>query len=262
MTNRSHKAKYNKLDLIFNSLAAPSRRKILDIVKNNPGIHVNKLTEHFDFSRYAVMKHLKILEEAELILSKRSSRYKTLYINAVPIQIIYDRWISKYSALWTKNLLELKYQLEEENKIMTQSDLKHMFVIYIKTTKEKLWDALTNPEMTSQYYYGSKIKSNLETGSTIEYILKDENGKETAPVSGVIKEIIPYQRLVHTFDFHDQSDSPSRVAFEIEESDMGLKLTVIHDQFEGETTTFKEVGEGWPYILSGLKTVLETGKSL
>jgi len=250
------------LDKIFYSLAAPSRRKILDIVKNNPGIHINKLTEHFEFSRYAVMKHLKILEDAELILSKRSSRYKTLYINAVPIQTIYDRWISKYSALWTKNLSELKYQLEEENKIMTQSDLKHIFVIYIKTTKEKLWDALTNPEMTSQYYYGSKIKSNMEKGSTIEFIIKDEEGQENAAVSGVIEEIIPYKRLVHTFDFHDQEDSPSRVAFEIEETEMGLKLTVIHDKFESETTTFKEVGEGWPYILSGLKTLLETGSPL
>ena len=103
------------MDKIFNALAAPSRRKILDIVKNHAGINVNELTEHFEFSRYAVMKHLKILEEAELILSRRSSRYKTLYINAVPIQTIYDRWISKYSALWTKNLAELKYQLEEEN---------------------------------------------------------------------------------------------------------------------------------------------------
>jgi len=250
------------VDKIFNSLAAPSRRKILDIVKNNPGIHVNKLTEYFEFSRYAVMKHLKILEEAELILSKRSSRYKVLFINAIPIQTIYDRWISKYSALWTKNLSALKYQLEEENKIMTETDPKHMFVIYIKTTKEKLWDALTNPDMTSKYYFGSRIKSDLKKGSTIEYIMKDVEGQETVPVSGVIEEVIPYKRLVHTFDYHGLGDTPSRVTFDIEETDMGLKLTLVHDQFESETDTYKEIIEGWPYIISGLKTVLETGKPL
>lgn len=234
----------------------------MDIVKNNPGIHINKLTEHFDFSRYAVMKHLKILEEAELILSKRSSRYKTLYINAIPIQTIYDRWISKYSALWTTNLSELKYQLEEENKIMNQSDLKHIFVIYIKTTKEKLWDALTNPEMTSQYYFESRIKSDLEKGSTIEFIIKDEKGQESVPVSGIIEEIDPYNRLVYTFDHLGSGDVPSRVSFDIEDTDRGLKLSVVHDKFEGETDTYREVGNGWPYILSGLKTVLETGSPL
>jgi len=250
------------LDNIFNSLAAPSRRKILDIVKNNPGIYVNKLTEHFEFSRYAVMKHLKILEEAELILSKRSSRYKTLYINAVPIQTIYDRWISKYSALWTKNLSELKYNLEEEINIMTQSDLKHMFVIYIKTTKEKLWDALTNPEMTSQYYYGSKIKSQFTIGSTIEYLLDDESGKEYPAVYGEILEIETNKKLVHSFSFNDNDDEPSRATFEIEEVEQGVKLTLTHDNFESETTTYNEVVQGWPLIISGLKTVLETGAGL
>ncbi len=86
----------------------------------------------------------------------------------------------------------------------------------IKTTKEKLWDALTNPEMTSQYYFGSRIKSDLKKGSSIEYIIKDDEGKETAPVSGVIEEIIPYKRLVHTFDYHDFEETPSRVTFNIE----------------------------------------------
>ena len=248
------------MDKIFNSLAAPSRRNILDIVKNNPGIHVNKLTEHFDFSRYAVMKHLKILEEAELILSKRSSRYKTLYINAIPIQTIYDRWISKYSALWTKNLSALKYQLEEENIIMTQTNLKHIFVIYIRTTKEKLWDALTNPEMTSQYYYGSKIKSQFTVGSSIEYLLENESGIEYAAVYGEIIEIEKNKKLVHSFRFKSNDDKPSKATFEIEEVEQGVKLTLTHDSFESETVTYNEVTQGWPLIISGLKSVLETGK--
>ena len=234
----------------------------MDIVKNNPGIYVNKLTEHFDFSRYAVMKHLKILEEAELIVSKRSSRYKVLYINAIPIQTIYDRWISKYSALWTKSLSSLKYRLEEENKIMAQTDPKYIFVIYIKTTKEKLWDALTNPEMTSKYYYGSKIKSQFTTGSSIEYLLPDESGKEYSAVYGEIIEIEKNKKLVHSFSFGSNDDKPSKATFEIEEVEQGVKLTLTHDNFDSETTTYKEVIQGWPLIISGLKTLLETGGSL
>ena len=250
------------MDKIFSALAAPSRRKILDIVKNNPGIYVNKLTEHFDFSRYAVMKHLKILEEVELIVSKRSSRYKVLYINAVPIQTIYDRWISKYSARWTKNLSALKYQLEEENKIMTQIDPKYIFVIYIKTTKEKLWDALTNPEMTSKYYYKSKIRSHFTIGSSIEYLLEDESGKDYSAVYGEIIDIEKNKKLVHSFSFHSNDDQPSRATFEIEEVEQGVKLTLTHDNFDSETITYKEVIQGWPLIISGLKTLLETGKLL
>ena len=145
---------------------------------------------------------------------------------------------------------------------MTATGPKHIFVIYIKTTKEKLWDALTNPEMTSQYYFGSKIRTDLKKGSSIEFIIKDEKGQETIPVSGVIEEVIPNKRLVYTFDYHEYDDTPSMVAFDIEETDMGLKLTVTHDHFEGETATYKEVFEGWSYILSGLKTLLETGASL
>ena len=250
------------MDRVFNALAAPSRRKILDIVKNNPGINVNQLTEHFDFSRYAVMKHLKILKEAELIVAKRSTRYKVLYINAMPIQTIYDRWISKYSALWAENLSQLKYQLEKENNIMTQPELKHVFVTYIKTTKEKLWDALTNPEMTSKYYYGSRIRSELIPGSSVEFVVTDGKGNESVPVLGVIEEVITYERLSYSFEFPAFGDKPSRVTYSIEETEMGLKLTLLHDQFESETTTYKEVIDGWPFILSGLKTVIETGNPL
>lgn len=234
----------------------------MDIVKNNPGIHVKKLTKHFEFSRYAVMKHLKILENADLIVPQKVGKNKNLYLNAISIQTIYDRWISGFSALWAEKITTLKYQLEEGDKIMTQEDLKYVFVTYIKTTKEKLWDALTNPKITKQYFFGSPIRSDFKKGSPIEFIIKDEKGHDKIGISGVIKELIPYKRIVHTFKFHDKDDLPSRVTYEIEETDKGLKLTVIHDQFEGKTATYNDVIEGWPYILSGLKTVLETGKPL
>ncbi|NIV11000.1 MAG: helix-turn-helix domain-containing protein, partial [Aliifodinibius sp.] len=136
------------MDKIFRALSDPSRRKILDIVKNNPGINVNDITEFFDFSRYAVMKHLKILEDTELIISQRSGKFKKLYINVMPIQLIYDRWISQYSEMWAKNLSSLKHSLEQEDFTMSQTNPRHVFVVYIKSTKEKVWEALTNPEKT------------------------------------------------------------------------------------------------------------------
>lgn len=250
------------MDKIFRALSDPSRRKILDIVKNDPGINVNKISEYFDFTRYAVMKHLNILEEAELIVPQRVGKFKKLYINVMPIQMVYDRWISKYSELWAKNLSSLKHSLEKEDTAMSQQNLSHVFVLYIKTKKEKLWEALTDPEKTRQYFYGTAIKSDLKKGSTIEYKSTDREGKENIALFGEITEVVPYKRLVHTFNFPGNDDKTTRAVYEIEEVDSGVKLTLTHDQFPEVNETYKSVGEGWPFILSGLKTLLETGKPL
>ena len=97
---------------VFQALASTSRRKILDIVKDNPGCSVNSVCEHFDMSRIAVMKHLRVLEDAELILSDKNGRTRELFFNTVPIQMIYDRWTTEFSSLWAKSLTAVKYKLE------------------------------------------------------------------------------------------------------------------------------------------------------
>jgi DNA-binding transcriptional ArsR family regulator len=103
------------MDDIFKALADPSRRKILDLVRDHPGINVNDLSEHFDFSRFATMKHLRILESAKLILAKKEWKDKRLYLNAVPIRKIYERWISKYEGEWSSSLIKLKNNIEKDN---------------------------------------------------------------------------------------------------------------------------------------------------
>ncbi len=248
------------MEKIFKALADSSRREILDIVKNSPGITINEITEYFEFSRFAVMKHMKILEEANLIVPRKEGKFKKLYINAVPIQMISDRWISKFSIKWAKSLTSLKYKLEEESQ-MSQQELKHVFVTYIKTTKEKLWQALTDGEITPKYFFGTTIKSDFTPGSSLEFHgIKDD--KHYVPVAGEVLEVIPQKKLVHTFAQYDNDDKPSRVTYEIEEVNGNVKFTVIHDQFEEINTTYNSVQEGWPYILSGLKTYLETNTTL
>ena len=103
------------MDDVFKALADSSRRKILDIVLGSPGINVNELTEHFEFSRYATMKHLRVLEDAKLIISKREWKDKRLYLNAVPIRLIYERWIRKYEGQWASSLINLKIIAERED---------------------------------------------------------------------------------------------------------------------------------------------------
>jgi len=257
VTKQSHEI----MDKIFKALSDKNRRQILDLVKKKPGINVNELTEYFEFSRFAVMKHLKIMVEAELIVPQKSGKNKLLYINPMPIQYIYDRWISKFSQVWASSLSQLKYSLEEEGE-KVENNLKHIFVTYIKTDVKKVWKALTSGELTKKYYHGSEMRSALTLGSSIDFIVLDEDGKEVSAVKGKILEVIPNKKLSHTFEFHSNEDKPTRVTFELEEVEGMVKLTLTHDEFEGETETYKSVFEGWSYILSGLKTYLETGNTL
>lgn len=100
------------MEAVFQALAHRDRRKILDIVKNAPGCCVNDVSAHFESSRIAVMKHLKVLEQAGMIVSRKEGRHRRLYHNTVPIQMIYDRWTSEYSVLWASRLTQIKYAVE------------------------------------------------------------------------------------------------------------------------------------------------------
>ena len=100
------------MDAVFKALASPVRRRILDVLKRSPGSNVNAVCAHFDISRIAVMKHLGVLEEADLVLSEKDGRERKLHFNVVPIQQIYDRWTTEYSALWARRLTALKYRVE------------------------------------------------------------------------------------------------------------------------------------------------------
>lgn len=245
---------------VFRALGDPSRRRMLDLIKAHPGISVGELSASFSFTRYGVMKHLRNLSEAGLVTSERDGKHRRLYINVIPIQTIYDRWISKYSAMWASKLTGLKYSLENTKTAMSTS-LKHRYVIYIRTTPEDLWNAITNPDLTQQYFHNTRVESGFAAGSPIDYMLEKDGGTRSA-LTGEVVEIIPFKRLVHTFLFASADEAPSRVTYEIEEVGDLVKLTLTHDQFDGETETYKSVSEGWPPVLSSLKTLLETGRAL
>ncbi|WP_295692089.1 helix-turn-helix transcriptional regulator [uncultured Maricaulis sp.] len=101
------------MDAVFQALANATRREMLDIVRDDPGISVGAVASRFDVSRIAVMRHLSVLEEAGLVISDKRGRTRHLYMNAVPIQMIHDRWTSEYSALWAGRMLDIKYLAEQ-----------------------------------------------------------------------------------------------------------------------------------------------------
>ncbi len=103
------------MDQVLQALSNGTRRRILDIVRENPGCNVSLVASHFDTSRIAIMKHLRLLEEASLLITEKQGRSRLLYQNLVPIQLIYDRWTSDYAAFWAGHLADLKYRVESLN---------------------------------------------------------------------------------------------------------------------------------------------------
>jgi uncharacterized protein YndB with AHSA1/START domain len=143
-------------------------------------------------------------------------------------------------------------------------DLTLTYETYIKTTPEQLWEALTNPGITVLYDFGSAVESTWQTGTRIVY--RTEGGRGDIAVQGDLVEVDAPQKLVHTWeeawDAESAKDEPSRVTYDIAALGEVCKLTVVHDRFAGRTKTYTMVAPAWPMILSGLKTVLETGAPL
>jgi uncharacterized protein YndB with AHSA1/START domain len=135
--------------------------------------------------------------------------------------------------------------------------------VFIRTTAERLWQALTDPMMTERYFFGGRVACD-SWGAGQPYAYLDANGTEL--IRGEVIAAEEPTRLVMTFsalwDDDVAGDGPSRCTFEITPLGEVCKLTVLHDDFDAETATFREVRGGWPWIASGLKSLLETGEPL
>ncbi len=246
------------MELVFKALSHPGRRALLDRLFARDGQTLGELCAAFELSRYGVMKHLRVLEAAELVVTRRAGREKLHFLNPVPIRLVHDRWITKYAEPWVGAMGELKSRLEGH----IMSSPKHVYEVYIRTTPEKLWQAITDPGFTSRYFYGTRVESDWKVGSTV--IHRAEGGEVN--LDGKVLAIEPGRKLVTSFrSVHDPEaakDRPSRVTWEITPLGDVCKLSLVHDDFDGETKTYRMVGLGWNPVLSGLKTLLETGTPL
>jgi uncharacterized protein YndB with AHSA1/START domain len=243
---------------VFRALAAPPRRRLLDELFKEDGQTLSALERRLPMTRFGVMKHLRVLEEAGLVVTKKRGREKLHFLNPVPIRLVHDRWVSKYAEPWAATLSNLKQRLEDKT-------MEKVFEIYIKTTPERLWEAITNPEMRSKYTFGLWITSDWKPGSSY----KGAAGRATiAPNTAILEgenlEVDPPRRLVQSFRalWSDdvKAEGTSRVTWEIEPVGDSCRLTVTHDQLRDGANS--ELYGGWPMILSGLKTLLETGEML
>jgi DNA-binding transcriptional ArsR family regulator/uncharacterized protein YndB with AHSA1/START domain len=249
---------------VFRALADPTRRAILDRLFARDGQSLGEIERAFDMSRFGVMKHLRVLEEAGLVTTHRAGRSKLHYLNPVPIQELQQRWIHKFAAGATAALLGLRDNLEKgaDMSATAVASPSQVFAIFIRTSREQLWQALTESDYTLKYYFASSVESDWEPGSPLLYKI----GDNTAIVAEVV-EATPPEKLVTTFDaqWDDavRADPPSRITWTLEDAGAGVsKLTVVHEGFAGQTATAEQVAGGMPLILSGLKTLLETGAPL
>jgi uncharacterized protein YndB with AHSA1/START domain/DNA-binding transcriptional ArsR family regulator len=261
-------------DDIFKALADPTRRGLLDALFERDGQTLSALEERLPMTRFGVMKHLRVLEDAGLVVTRKVGREKLHFLNAVPIRLIHDRWVNKYSERWAVALTDLKRGLEE--KAMNTIDVRHqvplvqspagegamaVFEIYIKTTPEQLWQAITDPKLRAKYNFGVAVQSDWTPGSRY---LGSAAGGSVEIAEGENLEVDPPRRLVQSYRalWSDEVRAAgfSRVTWEITVVRDSCRLVVVHDRLPANANP--ELYGGWPMVLSGLKTLLETGELL
>ncbi|MFD3946644.1 ArsR/SmtB family transcription factor [Streptomyces sp. NPDC058579] len=259
------------MDEVFKALADASRRRLLDSLNAHNGQTLRELCAGLDMARQSVSKHLALLEAAGLVVTVRRGREKLHYLNAAPIHAIGDRWMSRYARERVSALADLKSALEQN----PMDSNAFVYTTYIRTTPEELWQALTDPAFTKRYW-GVAFETTWTAGSPMVW---DEGGRRTSDPEQVVLAAVPGRRLSytwHTFtpewaeavgigdDVYAKlaTERRSKVTFEIEPAGDTVKLTVVHDDLEPDGTMRGMIGEGWPALLSSLKSLLETGEEL
>ena len=153
---------------MFRALADPTRRSLLDELFERDGQTLGELEERLPMTRFGVMKHLKVLEGAGLVVTRRRGREKLHFLNPVPIRLVHDRWVSKYAEPWAATLSGLKTRggtemdTNQSAKPVDGGAMEKVFEIYIKTTPERLWEAITDAELRRKYSFGVGVALRLD----------------------------------------------------------------------------------------------------
>jgi uncharacterized protein YndB with AHSA1/START domain/DNA-binding transcriptional ArsR family regulator len=244
-------------DRVFKALADPTRRTMLDRLRERNGQTLGELCDHLGMARQSATQHLGLLEDANLISTVWRGRTKLHYLNPVPISEIQERWIGKFERPRLGALSDIKRRAEEHN---VADKPTFVYVTYIESTPGRVWHALTDADLTASYWGHSNV-SDWQPGSRWEHVRTDGSG--VADVIGTVIEAEPGQRLVLTFDAPDTRGSadPSVVTFEITPHHDIVRLTVTHERL-ADQAAYQAVSAGWPAVCANLKSLLETGHTL
>jgi uncharacterized protein YndB with AHSA1/START domain/DNA-binding transcriptional ArsR family regulator len=243
-------------DQVFKALGDPTRRRLMDRLHEAGGQTLGELCAGVEMRRQSLTQHLDVLEAANLISTVRRGRDKLHYLNPVPLQEIQERWIDKFERPRLRDLSDVKRRAEDD-----MSDKPtFVYVTYIESTPERVWEALTDADLTASYWGHSNV-SDWQVGSTWEHRRTDGSG--IADVAGAVVESTPPTRLVTTWAAPgaEPAAGPSQVTFEIEPYGEIVRLTVTHENLADEAER-AAASAGWAAVLSNLKSLLETGSPL
>ena len=249
------------MDEVFKAINDPNRRLLLDALYERDGQSLGELCEHLPtMTRHGVMNHLRILEEAGLVTTHRSGRSKFHYLNPVPIRLIHDRWISRYAVRRVGQLAGMTITMEEGATTVTRP--VHVYKTYIRADIADVWDAITNPDLTAQYFYGTRVSSDWTPGSRMTYTYPDGS----LASDGEIISIDPPKRLEFTFhplwDDEIAAEGPCREVWTLTEIGEMVELAIELFDLVVDSVTYRDFTGGIPYIAAGLKSLLETGEPL
>jgi uncharacterized protein YndB with AHSA1/START domain len=244
-------------DKVFKALADPTRRYVLDQLRRTNGQTLGELCQHLDMARQSATQHIDILQRANLVTTLRRGRERLHYLNPVPIHEIQERWIDKFERPRLHALRAIRRRAEEPDMADRPT---FVYVTYIRSTPEKVWHALTDADLTADYWGHSNV-SDWQPGSRWEHQRTDGSG--IADVVGTVIESDPPKRLVITFGGpgEDTAGGPSQVAFDIEAHEDIVRLTVTHENLANQAE-YDAASAGWPAVLANLKSLLETGHVL
>ena len=244
-------------DAVFRALADPTRRALLDRLRERNGQTLGELCGPLAMARQSATQHLGVLEAANLVTTVRRGREKLHYLNPVPLWEMQDRWIEKFERPRLRALSAVKRRAEEDAMAGRPG---YVYVTYIESTPERVWKALTHPDLTGQYWGHSNV-SDWQAGSRWEHRRVDGSG--IADVVGTVLESVPPHRLTMTFDDPGPGPSggPSKVTFDIEPYHEIVRLTVTHENLAGDEA-LEAASAGWPAVCANLKSLLETGHVL
>jgi uncharacterized protein YndB with AHSA1/START domain/DNA-binding transcriptional ArsR family regulator len=245
------------IDTVFKALADRTRRYLLDSLHERGGQTLGELCEHVDMARQSATQHLAVLEAANLVSVVWHGRKKLHYLNPVPLQEIQERWIDKFERPRLRTLSAIKRQAEESP---VTDKPTFVYVTYIESTAEKVWDALIDADLTAEYWGHSNV-SDWKVGSRWEHVRPDGSG--IADVAGTVLVTERPRKLVMTFaDPGEQpADEQSRVTFDVEPHGDIVRLTVTHEDL-ADQAEYEAAAAGWPAVLANLKSLLETGHVL
>ena len=236
------------LDAVFKALADPTRRTMLDRLRERNGQTLGELCDQLGMARQSATQHLGVLEAASLVTAVRRGRQKLHYLNPVPIYAIQQRWIGNFELPRLRALSTLKRRAEEEQMASIPA---YVYVTYIESTPERVWHALTDADLTAGYWGHSNV-SDWQPGSPWQHVRTDGSG--VADVAGTVLEADPPRRLVLTF-------GSGQVTFGITAHGDIVRLTVTHADLASQDE-YEAASAGWPAVLSNLKSLLETGHVL